>query len=328
MAFFGTGGNIAEMDTDLALPKVRVRCAVPETGPDSNSQMTTTTTTQAPTQASTPAPTQAPTQAPTKAPEVQSSSSPKPQTFILGKKGVDKCPSGYEPITSTNECKAASKKLNKKFDKKESKKAKAGVCILCGGCKPKAMFLSDKHGAKAQWVCKSTPQALFLQDATQAPAAEAGSGGVETDALGVDSKNTSQGQTVECTFKVVVMDPFRPYVDGRRFRCGASAASGAVEPFGVCGGTELDVHFHDGYETTGGYDVQGTLAASADCCSDEHGVAYTCGGNYSTFQYCTPATAPPSLVAQASGMDSAKDLGEARPDFEMYRKTPVASDVV
>ena len=35
MAFFGTGGNIAEMDTDLAMPKVRVRCAVPETGPDS-----------------------------------------------------------------------------------------------------------------------------------------------------------------------------------------------------------------------------------------------------------------------------------------------------
>merc|ERR1719395_311532 len=117
------------------------------------------------------------------------------------------------------------------------------------------------------------------------------------------------------------MDPFRPYVDGRRFRCGSEPGATALqERFGVCGGTELDVHFHDGYETTGGYDVQGTLAASADCCSDEHGVAYTCGGNYSAFKYCTPATAPPSLVAQASGMDSAKDLGEARPDFEITGK--------
>lgn len=127
---------------------------------------------------------------------------------------------------------------------------------------------------------------------------------------------TYQKPDAECTFKVVVMDPFRPYVDGRRFSCGgsASASSAVKEPFGVCGGTDVVVHFHDGYESTGGYDVLGTEAVSAGCCSDEHGTQYTCGGAYSAFKYCAPATAPPappSLMAQASVMFSAKDLDEA-----------------
>jgi hypothetical protein len=92
----------------------------------------------------------------------------------------------------------------------------------------------------------------------------------------------------ECVFSVTIADPQRPSVDGRHYRCGAA---GDVEPWGVCSGTDLVVAKHEGYATTGGYDLRGTTKKKdLACCDDEHGTKYHCDGTDAGwhFKYCKP----------------------------------------
>lgn len=111
----------------------------------------------------------------------------------------------------------------------------------------------------------------------------------------VTGERTGEAEQFDfCTFRVTVRDPFRPHVDGRHFRCAEPAGdAGAVEPYGICAGTDLRPAFHDGYEVTGGYDVLGVEKLEAlPCCADQHGTAYTCaGGEFPGFTYCVPQAA-------------------------------------
>jgi len=97
-------------------------------------------------------------------------------------------------------------------------------------------------------------------------------------------------QSDECTFTVTVKDPYRPYVDGRHFRC---KEEGGAEPFGVCAGADLEVSLHPGYEDTGGYDLAGsTTRTGLACCTDQQDRAYSCKpgpGDAPLFSYCQPA---------------------------------------
>jgi hypothetical protein len=97
-----------------------------------------------------------------------------------------------------------------------------------------------------------------------------------------------KGEFDECVFAVTIEDPQRPSVDGRHYRCGAA---GDVEPWGVCSGTDLVVAKHEGYLTTGGYDIRGTQKKKdLVCCDDEHGTKYHCDGTEPGwhFKYCKP----------------------------------------
>jgi hypothetical protein len=103
---------------------------------------------------------------------------------------------------------------------------------------------------------------------------------------------------------VTVKDPFRPYVDGRHFRCGAESA-GKTEPFGVCEGSDLKVQMHEGYQETGGYDlVEGMTRTGGSCCDDEKGTSYTCSPSPSSlFKYCKPGSmADPADAAVAKAV--------------------------
>merc|ERR1719213_1625595 len=105
------------------------------------------------------------------------------------------------------------------------------------------------------------------------------------------NRTREEDQMDECTFRVTVKDPFRPYVDGRHFRCGAESA-GKTEPFGVCEGSDLKVQMHEGYQETGGYDlVEGLTRTEGSCCDDEKGQSYTCSPSPSSlFKYCKPGS--------------------------------------
>jgi len=104
-------------------------------------------------------------------------------------------------------------------------------------------------------------------------------------------RTREEEQSDECSFRVTVKDPYRPYVDGRLFRC-AEEGTG-VEPYGVCEGTDLRVKLHTGYEDTGGYDLDSSLTRAGDgCCTSEMGQAFSCqAGPSEHFKYCQPVAA-------------------------------------
>lgn len=110
-------------------------------------------------------------------------------------------------------------------------------------------------------------------------------------------------QTDECSFRVTVKDPERPFVDGRGFRCDEQHEafdSTLVEPYGVCDGTDLTVQFHEGYTEHGRYSVLGTETKLArSCCHDEVGQAFSCSGEAGEFRYCVPGS---TSVEAGSGL--------------------------
>jgi len=95
----------------------------------------------------------------------------------------------------------------------------------------------------------------------------------------------------ECEFNVTVLDPQDPEVDGRLYRCEMPITSNSVEPFGVCNGKKLAAHLHDGYATTGAYDIVGTITVTnATCCNNELSEEHSCQSvpGSSTVSYCAP----------------------------------------
>lgn len=133
------------------------------------------------------------------------------------------------------------------------------------------------------------------------------------------TRTEEEDQTDECTFTVTIRDPYRPVVDGRKYRCGAeSGAPGVVEPYGVCGGDDLRVILHEGYEDTGGYDVEGVVPKSGSCCADEHGAAYSCQQTPASryFSYCQPTGSQPATGAE--GCD-AGPWGPQSPDEDDFQ---------
>jgi len=138
------------------------------------------------------------------------------------------------------------------------------------------------------------------------------------------NRTREEDQMDECTFRVTVKDPFRPYVDGRHFRCGAESA-GKTEPFGVCEGSDLKVQMHEGYQETGGYDlVEGMTRTEGSCCDDEKGTSYTCSPSPSSlFKYCKPGSmADPAdaAVAKAVPPPAPVPKGSDRPDSPLGDK--------
>lgn len=105
------------------------------------------------------------------------------------------------------------------------------------------------------------------------------------------NRTREEEQADECSFQVTVVDPERPFVDGRHFRCGAADG---VEPYGVCAGTDVRVRLHEGYVDTGRYDLLGVdrLSGATACCADEEGTAHVCAGDGGLeFKFCVPAAA-------------------------------------
>jgi len=102
-------------------------------------------------------------------------------------------------------------------------------------------------------------------------------------------RTREEEQSDECSFRVTVKDPYRPYVDGRLFRCQGDDEAG-VEPYGVCDGTDLRVKLHKGYEDTGGYDLDSAVTHTMQpCCTSEMGQAFSCqAGPSDVFKYCQP----------------------------------------
>lgn len=95
-----------------------------------------------------------------------------------------------------------------------------------------------------------------------------------------------------CFFKVRVEDPQSPECDGRKYRCEAGSAEGAVKPYGICDGPDLDVQLHDGFRDTFGYETMGVVHHSElPCCTSEEGVAFQCTAiqNTATMQ-CLPVS--------------------------------------
>jgi hypothetical protein len=98
-------------------------------------------------------------------------------------------------------------------------------------------------------------------------------------------------RTDECVFTVTVSDPFKPFVDGTKYRC-EDKDSPDVEPFGVCDGTDLQVRLHKSYAESHGYDVIGVAEKSSlSCCRSEAGVEHTCVqlADQEKISYCVPA---------------------------------------
>jgi hypothetical protein len=82
----------------------------------------------------------------------------------------------------------------------------------------------------------------------------------------------------ECIFNVTIMDPQRPEVDGRLYRCKEAQTDQTkfAMPYRVCNGTDLTWMPHPEYIHTHGFDVTGTHPASLECCTSELDVEHEC----------------------------------------------------
>jgi hypothetical protein len=103
----------------------------------------------------------------------------------------------------------------------------------------------------------------------------------------------------ECEFNVTVLDPQDPEVDGRLYRCHEGAVtSHTVEPYGVCIGKKIAPHLHDGYYSTGMYDIVGTITnmmtadTAGTCCNNEMNTPHHCVTvpDQSKVSYCVPTS--------------------------------------
>merc|ERR1719498_1360987 len=75
--------------------------------------------------------------------------------FTYGEVGVDACPIGYSPISDGAVCAEAAAALGGTYNAADSRNDGNDdtVCIYCGGCNPKTVFLSNIHGVSAKWLC-------------------------------------------------------------------------------------------------------------------------------------------------------------------------------
>jgi hypothetical protein len=81
----------------------------------------------------------------------------------------------------------------------------------------------------------------------------------------------------ECFFTVTVRDPEDPMCDSRKLQCASGAPSGAIKPYAICGGPQLDVTRHADFEATLEYETDGVLNPSyTSCCASELGIAHAC----------------------------------------------------
>ena len=71
-------------------------------------------------------------------------------------KGVNACPTGYDPIYDVQTCIKASDELGLTYNaKKTDKKLKSdSVCNLCGWCTPNVTRVTKKHKQWAKWLCQ------------------------------------------------------------------------------------------------------------------------------------------------------------------------------
>jgi len=101
-----------------------------------------------------------------------------------------------------------------------------------------------------------------------------------------------ESKFAECSFKVTVLDPQVPEVDGRLYRCGPDQSPVAVAPFDLCDGPALTYQFHEGYPTTGAYSILARIDLhEKPCCTSEHDIPHQCvlvpGSN--KVSYCAPS---------------------------------------
>jgi hypothetical protein len=95
----------------------------------------------------------------------------------------------------------------------------------------------------------------------------------------------------ECEFTVTVMDPQDPEVDGRLYRCEQPITGNSVTPFGVCSGKKVVPRAHEGYTTSGAYEIVGTeTVVDGICCNNEIGEEHSCQSvpGSSAVSYCSP----------------------------------------
>ena len=70
-------------------------------------------------------------------------------------KGVNACPTGYDPIYDVETCIKASDDLGLTYSAKKTDKNLSGsVCNLCGWCTPNVTRVTKKHKQHAKWVCQ------------------------------------------------------------------------------------------------------------------------------------------------------------------------------
>jgi len=81
----------------------------------------------------------------------------------------------------------------------------------------------------------------------------------------------------ECSFNVTIMDPQRPEVDGRLYRCKHEIDQAHYAmPFRVCNGSDVSWMPHPEYIHTHGFDVLGVHDVSLKCCTSELDVEHVC----------------------------------------------------
>jgi len=110
--------------------------------------------------------------APVPAPVVSAPVQLSENQYVLGDIGVDSCPTGFDPITSSTECQNAISDQNyvKGISSMWTTHSKS-VCYLCGGCGNTVGF-STSHGYKAWWICKKTVAFVAPVPAPVVPAAQ------------------------------------------------------------------------------------------------------------------------------------------------------------
>ena len=78
--------------------------------------------------------------------------------YLLGARGVDACPTGYEKIIEPQVCQLASTSLGLVYSPSDNDGNANSVCNLCGWCEVKdrvpKTLITNSHGILAKWVCQ------------------------------------------------------------------------------------------------------------------------------------------------------------------------------